>query len=353
MPSLTNWQKKKITNTKIAHMAKDDPAFLFYSKDWLTKNAELLPEEKGVLIDLLAHQHQIGSLPADTKRLAKLVRLTEPEFLTIWESIKDRFNQTDNRTVNRKLSKLMTERLTKGRTNKIIGSFAAIIRLSKISAAQKQIIKNEFDYQDFMDFADDAQLTERLTEWFYCRLKNGSKSIGNGIYIESISNSVSNIVKALELNVSESELIILLYGVNDTDISQTKTKEMYIVQAMMKIWVENNPEDFIDKQKDFPALLDLAYKIAAHKGWTRDSILNENYEKCKESWGKIVLFLKNDDFYYKFPIHNLPNNFSGVIKKMNNAKPVKSNSTSRDRQNAASASVSDDIKATLAMLQRR
>jgi hypothetical protein len=331
-------------------MAKDDPAFLFYSKEWLSKTAEMLPEEKGVFIDLLAYQHQLGSLPNDTKRLAKLVRLSEAEFLPIWETFKSKFKDSDNRLVNLMLDGLMTERSEKGLRNGITGTLASVIRLSKEPREIKEKIKQSFKIDEFLDCPKE-KLTERLTEWFQSRLK--SIGNGNGNNISSISNSESNIVKALELNVSESELQMLLFGMFEYQLDETKTKEMYIVQAMMRIWVENNPEDYIDKQKDFPALLDLAYKIAAHKHWTRDSILNENYEKCKDSWGKIVVFLKNDDFYYKFPIHNLPNNFSGIIKKMNNAKPVKSSSTSRDKQNAASAAVSDDIQATLTMLQRR
>ena len=62
-------------------MAKEkDPAFLFYSKDWIEGTAELMPDEKGVFVDLLAHQHQKKGLPTDVNRLARLVGLSFEEF---------------------------------------------------------------------------------------------------------------------------------------------------------------------------------------------------------------------------------------------------------------------------------
>jgi len=57
-----------------------DPAFLFYPKDWLSGTAEYMPDEKGVYIDLLCHQHQKGSLPSDTERLARIILAIEDEY---------------------------------------------------------------------------------------------------------------------------------------------------------------------------------------------------------------------------------------------------------------------------------
>lgn len=155
-------------------MAKD-PAFLFYSKDWIEGTAEMLPEEKGVYIDLLAQQHQTGSLPADTRRLSMIARLSHDAFLSIWNNgLKDKFIEKDGRMVNRKLTEVMTERSDKGRKNKIIGKFATLIRQHKLTAEQKEIIKNEFNVDQFLILSTDLA-TERLTEWFINRLK----SIGN------------------------------------------------------------------------------------------------------------------------------------------------------------------------------
>lgn len=169
-------------------MAKD-PAFLFYSKDWLEGTAEMTPDEKGVYIDLLAHQHQKGSLPADTKRLAKMVGLSEDEFLQKWALLKNKFNRSDDRLVNRKLSEITTERLSKSHTNRITGKFATLIRSVKhLSKYDVETLKKEFKITDF-DHLPTELATERLTEWFYIRLE----SIGNANAIENANIDIGGV----------------------------------------------------------------------------------------------------------------------------------------------------------------
>ena len=156
-----------------------DPAFLFYSKDWLTGTAEYLPEEKGVYIDLLCYQHQKGSLPSDTERLAKMVGLSHEAFMKIWSIIQIHFEPTDNRTVdrlvNRKLYQLGIERADKSLINTINGTFAGLLRTGKFDAKVYKHLKTGFNHTLFIS-GDKADLTERITEWITER----SKSIGNG-----------------------------------------------------------------------------------------------------------------------------------------------------------------------------
>lgn len=167
-------------------MAKEkekDPAFLFYPKDWIQGTSHMMPEEKGIYIDLLAHQHQNKDLPNNTKRLAKMVGLSLDEFLPIWEHVKVKFVLTDgDRLVNRKLTKLTTKRSTDGVTNRITGTFAYVIRTSKFSTELKEEIKKLFKVNDFFD-QNDQNLTESVTEWVTkiaeSRSPIGSKSIVN------------------------------------------------------------------------------------------------------------------------------------------------------------------------------
>lgn len=173
-----------------------DPAFLFYSKDWLEGTAELMPDEKGVYIDLLCHQHQKGSLPSETERLARMVGLPHEAFLKIWNLISQNFEQTDketeyrtdsqtvNRLVNRKLNRIMTDRAEKSRVNSITGTLAALLRYGKYSAKEYKYLKDSFVISDFLQYEKD-ELRERLTDWITERLK----SIGNGnIYNNEINN---------------------------------------------------------------------------------------------------------------------------------------------------------------------
>src|SRR6056297_2625233 len=104
-----------------------DPAFLFYSKDWLEGTADLSPQEKGIFADLLAYHHQRGILPKNKKKLARLSRVSEKEFDEIWESIKYKFEETENGYINNKLVKVVRDRQEKSRKNKLIATFGYVI----------------------------------------------------------------------------------------------------------------------------------------------------------------------------------------------------------------------------------
>lgn len=163
-----------------------DPAFLFYSKDWLTDTAEYMPNEKGVYIDLLCYQHQNGSLPADINRLSKMVGISTDEFEKIWSVISKHFEPigqpngqpNGSRMVNRKLSKVMGERSEKGKMNTITGTFAAMLRTGKYDEKTYKYLKLSFNASDFMIY-EKEYITERLTEWLYNRLKSIGNENGN------------------------------------------------------------------------------------------------------------------------------------------------------------------------------
>jgi len=150
-----------------------DPAFLMYSKDWIEGTAELSTEAKGVYIDLLCYQHQRGSLPSDPEKLSRLTRTTTEVWEKIWEELKDKFNQVDNRLVNHKLKEVMSDRSVKAKKNKIVGIFATLIRTkgSTYKASVKKAIKEAFKPDDFMDL-EDPEITERLTTWYNQTVNN-------------------------------------------------------------------------------------------------------------------------------------------------------------------------------------
>ncbi len=152
-------------------MASKDPAFLFYSKDWIEGTAELSPAEKGVYIDLLCYQHQKSDLPSDLHRICRLVRLSYDEFLVIWNVISDKFYVDGERMFNIKLSEVMSERSLKGKKNKIIGIFASLLRKSDLNKKEYSEVRSSFKADDFMQI-DSERLTERLTEWYELRLKS-------------------------------------------------------------------------------------------------------------------------------------------------------------------------------------
>ena len=171
-----------------------DPAFLFYSKDWLEGTAEMLPEEKGVYIDLLAHQHQKGCLPSDLKRLSRLVGLPENEFLPIWEVVKDKFERSEERTVNRKLQNVMKERHEKGRKNKLIGTFGHVLKQLNLNKKEEKFLKKRFKIDELLRKNDNWN-TQQLTEW--CINIISSSGISER-YTERSQNGIALIANANE-----------------------------------------------------------------------------------------------------------------------------------------------------------
>ena len=175
-----------------------DPAFLFYSKDWLEGTAEYMPEEKGVYIDLLCYQQQRKGLPQETERLAKMVGISHDHFLKIWSVISCHFVDENGRLINKKLQNLIEERTEKGRINTITGTFAGLLRFGGYTRKQYIHLKKSFKATDFYQYPKE-EITERLTEWLVLCLK----SIGNGN-----GNEDNNYKGMLSKVLSENEIVL-------------------------------------------------------------------------------------------------------------------------------------------------
>lgn len=263
-------------------MAKD-PAFLLYTKDWLEGTSEMTSEEKGIYIDLLASQHQRGSLPTDTKRLCKLARCGEEEFLKIWADVSHKFVLNgEGRLVNRRLTEVITERLEKGKKNKVISALAVAVRQSKEAYELKYEAKKGFRVDDFIDLKEPF-ITEKVTEWFSQRLKSIVNGNGNEDANENIYNNS-------------------------------------IVSNMLKVFKKLNPKYPEDKNKDFTACFQIAVKIAKSKGWEQHEILNGKQKSVLESWETIVTFIVSDKWFCTRALFDINNEWQRLIQSMNNNK---------------------------------
>lgn len=286
-------------------MAKD-PAFLFYSKDWIEGTAEMTHEEKGVYIDLLAHQHQGGSLPSDIKRLALVARLSLSEFLRIWEAgLSEKFIPQGNRLVNRKLAELTTERTTIGYKNKVVGTFATLIRQSKWTLERKDEIKKCFKIDHFIQLPPE-ELTERLTDWFNKWSPSLVNENGNNIYI------VDNKEKGRNFENENLQLPV----------------EEILVPTLISIYHKKFPGRFIDAVEDFPAMWNLAIKIGRHEGIESFDADRENFSNTvKTSWAQLVNFIPSNTWLSGMSLSSLNKQFSNLIQSFNADKNKKPNGT--------------------------
>lgn len=275
-------------------MAKD-PAFLFYSKDWIEGTAEMLPEEKGVYIDLLAHQHQSGSLPTDTKRLARIARLAHEEFLKIWEhGLNEKFYVSENRLLNKKMVEVTTDRSAKALKNKIVGTFAGVLKKLKISHTDSYEIRKQFVATEFIDIPTEC-LTIRITEWIEKRLP-------------SLGNANAN-------------------GDKDNKGGMGEIKQSAPGWQMMKEFKKSFPDYHEEPEKDLAASLKIIYKIAHDLNITKHDSLNGSFEKIKLRWGEIVPVLAGDNWYRIKNLSFIANDWQQVIQLFNNGSHKQTNGT--------------------------
>ena len=184
--------------------------FTFYSEDWLGGTADMLPEEKGVYIDLLCYQHLKGVLPNEINRLAKLVGLSIEQFEKIWKKVSTKFIINEYAIENQKMKGILEIKEEKSKKNKIIGIFGYILSQSKAPKEIKQKIQKEFKYTYFMDL-DSVRYTERCTEWYTERYRfyMQSKKIK---FINENEREIYCIEKAKENLINELGVFIDKYG---------------------------------------------------------------------------------------------------------------------------------------------
>jgi uncharacterized protein YdaU (DUF1376 family) len=71
--------------------------------DFLSSTAEWTGEERGLYLQLLAHQWSLVSLPTDPSRLCRLVAYDQQNFSNCWEVVRCKFNVVDGRLYNHRL----------------------------------------------------------------------------------------------------------------------------------------------------------------------------------------------------------------------------------------------------------
>ena len=213
-----------------------DPAFLFYSKDWIEGTIEMLPQEKGVYIDLLAHQHQKGSLPIETKRLCRLVCMQESDFILIWEHIKNKFIEIDNneqqngipngslngkRLVNKKMIEVIKKRKSDALSKRTSGIFASLIKNSLLTKNEIEYIKGKFKEIDFTSI-NEEDIKEYMYSWFTKSLPNGDNVV-NQIFTKALPNGSpknNQMVTSLEIAIENNNTSINTLNTNSNIIKK-------------------------------------------------------------------------------------------------------------------------------------
>lgn len=156
---------------------KKDPAVLFYPKDWLQGTASMYPEEKGIFIDLLMHQHQDGWIPNCTKRLARLVGVDHDRFKVTWEDTLQNYfiahPTQPSALINRRMDFERSQRQTSAKKKTVMSvvgnwvrysTYAKKMGVQAVTEMKKMIdwdrlINNSLSAEDIQAYLDDLSLS--------------------------------------------------------------------------------------------------------------------------------------------------------------------------------------------------
>mgnify|MGYP001379918333 CR=1 FL=1 len=85
---------------------------------------------------------------------------------------------------------------------------------------------------------------------------------------------------------------------------------------MVEVFKKSYPFYPVDEKMDFTSCLQIAYKIAKQKGWTKESVLNGNLPQTLEAWEKIVSFSTTDKWYATRSISDFNREFQRIVQGM-------------------------------------
>ena len=99
-----------------------------------------------------------------------------------------------------------------------------------------------------------------------------------------------------------------------------KIIEDMIVLEMMKVWNKHNPTYIQEKENDYPACLQIAYKIAKEKGWKESEVLNGKLQSTVLRWDEIAEFIRGDTFFRKLALEMVCKKWQSVMQSFNDSK---------------------------------
>lgn len=114
-----------------------------------------------------------------------------------------------------------------------------------------------------------------------------------------------------------------------------------LIPRMVKIFKTSYPTYPENQQTDFPSCLQIAYKIAKSKGWSKEAVSNGKLNETLDFWTEIVQFSQTDSWFSTRAISDFNKEYQRLIQKMTNGSAAHqqvprntSGGTSTDRTEA-------------------
>ena len=135
----------------------NDPAFLFYSKDFYEGTRMMLPEERACYIDLMIYQHQHGYIPFDLKRV--LMYCNGINEATLEATLKAKFIASVEGYINRKLENVILERTEFTNKQSVNGTVGQFYKKAKALLSKKDYI----ELKELLSDKTNNQILELIT----------------------------------------------------------------------------------------------------------------------------------------------------------------------------------------------
>jgi hypothetical protein len=154
---------------------------------------------------------------------------------------------------------------------------------------------------------------------------------GYGILEEGLSKGyytltkpyVKRTVRTRDIDKDTNRDIILEGNKDESKGGTGETREggKGVGPDMVRVFKQSFPDYPVDRNLDYGACIEIAYKIAASKGWTRESVVNGKQSEVLVSWAKMVSFVKSDKWFSTRSISDINKEFQRLIQS------IKSNGT--------------------------
>jgi hypothetical protein len=134
-------------------------------------------------------------------------------------------------------------------------------------------------------------------------------------------------IKSGESRRNKKKLEAERSSASSNEAKERKGKERIEIQnsiqlcpEMVKIFKTTYPKYPSDQENDFPACLQIAYKIADSKEWTHESAVNGKMGEVLKIWQFMVNFSATDDWFKTRAISDFNKEYQRLVQKITNTK---------------------------------